>query len=39
MQKKGINLYNSSLNSTSSYFKPEFKIIANGNGIGLSMNF
>ena len=37
--KKGIDLYNSSLNSTSGYFEPEFKIIANGNGIGLSMNF
>jgi len=37
--KKGIDLYNSSLNLTSNYFQPEFKIIANGNGLGLSMNF
>ncbi|WP_179353785.1 hypothetical protein [Winogradskyella vidalii] len=38
--KKAVELYNSSLNSTSYYeFKPEFKIIAKGNGIGLSMNF
>ena len=38
--KKAVELYNSSLNSTSYYeFKPEFKIVANGNGIGLSMNF
>lgn len=37
--KKGIDLYNSSLNSTSSFFEPEFKIIANGNGIGLLLKF
>jgi outer membrane lipoprotein SlyB len=38
--KKAIKLYNLSLNSTSYYkFKPEYKIIANGNGIGLAMNF
>jgi outer membrane lipoprotein SlyB len=38
--KKAIDLYNSSLNSVShSEFKPDFKIVANGNGIGLSMNF
>jgi hypothetical protein len=37
--KKGIDLYNSSLNPITSYFEPEFKVIANGNGIGLSMNF
>jgi len=38
--KQAVELYNSSLNSTSFYeFKPEFKVIANGNGIGLSMNF
>ncbi len=38
--KKAIELYNSSLNATAYYeFKPEFKIIANGNGLGLSMNF
>lgn len=37
---QAVELYNSSLNSTSFYeFKPEFKILANGNGIGLSMNF
>jgi outer membrane lipoprotein SlyB len=38
--KQAVELYNSSLNSTSFYeFKPEFKILANGNGIGLSINF
>lgn len=38
--KKAVELYNSSLNSTSYFeFKPEFKIVANGNGIGLSMSF
>ena len=38
--KQAVELYNSSLNLTSFYeFKPEFKVIANGNGIGLSMNF
>lgn len=38
--KQAVELYNSSLNSTSFYeFKPEFKIMANGNGIGFSMNF
>jgi hypothetical protein len=35
-----MELYNSSLNSTSLYeFKPEYKFLANANGIGLSMNF
>lgn len=38
--KQAVELYNSSLNSTSFYeFRPEFKVVANGNGIGLSMNF
>ena len=38
--KQAVKLYNTSLNSTSSYeFKPEFKVIINGNEIGLSMNF
>ena len=38
--KQAVELYNSSLKSTSFYeFKPEFKVISNGNGIGLSMNF
>ena len=38
--KQAVELYNSSLNSTSSNeFKHEFKVIANGYGIGLSMNF
>ena len=37
---KGVDKYNLSLRSTSTFeFKPEFNIIANGNGIGLSMNF
>jgi outer membrane lipoprotein SlyB len=38
--KKAVDLYNSSLNSTSFFeFKPEFKIVTTANGIGLSMNF
>lgn len=38
--KQATELYNSSLNSTSFYeFKPEFEVLANANGIGLSMNF
>lgn len=38
--KQAVELYNSSLDATSHYeFKPEFKIIANGNGIGLTMHF
>lgn len=38
--KEAVELYNSSLNSTSFYkFKPEFEVIATGNGIGLSMIF
>ena len=38
--KQAVEIYNSSLNSTSyQEFKPQFKILANGNGIGLSMNF
>ena len=38
--KRAVDLYNSSLDTTSYYnFKPDFKIIANGNGIGLTMNF
>ncbi|NKI25250.1 hypothetical protein HCG49_01580 [Arenibacter sp. 6A1] len=38
--KQAVELYNSSLNSTSFYeFKPEFKVIADGNGLGISMNF
>ena len=38
--KQAVQLYNSSLNATSFYeFKPVFKLIANGNGLGLSMNF
>ncbi|MDG1145265.1 MAG: hypothetical protein P8N54_02130 [Flavobacteriales bacterium] len=38
--KQAMELYNSSLNLTSFYeFKPEFKFLANANGIGLSMNF
>ncbi|MFD2564723.1 hypothetical protein [Aquimarina rubra] len=37
---KAVESYNSSLNSTSyNAFKPKFGIFANGNGIGLSMNF
>lgn len=38
--KKAVEIYNSSLNfTTSNNFNPNFKIIANRNGIGLSMNF
>ncbi len=38
--EKAVELYNSSLNTTSFHeFKPEFNIVANGKGIGLSMNF
>lgn len=38
--KQAVELYNSSLDTTSFHeVKPEFKIIANGTGIGLSMNF
>lgn len=38
--KQAVELYNSDLNSISSYqLKPELKIITNGNGIGLSVNF
>lgn len=37
---QAVELYNASLNATSYHpFKPEFNIIANGNGFGLSMNF
>ena len=37
---QAVELYNASLNATSNtYFKPEFKIIANGSGFGLTMNF
>jgi hypothetical protein len=38
--KEAVEIYNSSLNTTSyNKFQPEFKIIANGEGIGLTMNF
>ena len=38
--KKAVEIYNSSLNSTTSTnFIPNFKVIANSNGVGLSMNF
>lgn len=38
--RQATELYNASLNSTSLYeFQPEFKVVANGNGIGLSMSF
>ncbi len=38
--KKAVEIYNSNLNSTTSTnFNPNFKILANSNGIGLSMNF
>lgn len=37
--KQAIGIYNAQFNSTSYHFKPEFKMIANTNGFGLSMNF
>ena len=38
--KEAVEIYNSSLNSTTSTnFNPTFNIITNGNGIGLSINF
>ncbi|MFD0860653.1 hypothetical protein ACFQ1M_00420 [Sungkyunkwania multivorans] len=38
--KQAVELYNSSLDSASNIsFRPEFKIVANANGIGLSVNF
>ena len=37
--RKGVELYNSSLKSTTSHFQPEYTIIVNGNGIGLAMHF
>ena len=38
--KQAVELYNSSLNSTSfNSFKPEFKVVADKNGIGISVNF
>lgn len=38
--KKGVEAYNTSLKSTTQYqFRPEFKIMVNGNGLGLSMHF
>ena len=37
---QAVELYNASLNSTANNkLKPEFKIIANTSGFGLSMNF
>jgi len=38
--KQAVELYNDSFNETSgNHFAPEFKIISNTNGFGLSMNF
>jgi len=38
--EKAVDLYNATLNATSFYeFKPEYKMIANGSGIGLAMRF
>ena len=38
--KQAVEIYNSSLGSTSFYQKrPNFTVIASGNGIGLSINF
>lgn len=36
---KGIDTYNVSKAATGYHFKPEFKISAGGNGVGLSINF
>ncbi len=37
--KEGIEMYNSNYKSTSSHFEPKYNIIANHQGIGISMNF
>ncbi len=37
--KKAVEIYNAELEQTSYRFKPEFKIISNRYGIGLTMNF
>ena len=38
--KKAIEIYNSSLESTAyKNFKPQFNIVSNANGVGLSMKF
>ena len=38
--KQAVELYNASLNASADHtFKPEFNIIANAKGVGLSMNF
>ena len=38
--KQAVEIYNSSLNTVSFHeFKPEFTVIANGNGFGLSIKF
>jgi hypothetical protein len=37
--KKAIDLYNTNLNSATYKTKPEFEIMANGKGIGLTINF
>ena len=38
--KQAVDIYNASLNETSFYhFKPKFNILANQNGVGLSMSF
>lgn len=37
---QAVDLYNSSLNGTSySNFKPQFNMVVNGNGVGISMSF
>jgi hypothetical protein len=37
---KGVDLYNLAVNKTAQYqFQPEFLLLSNGNGIGLSMRF
>lgn len=36
--KKSVSIYNSTL-ATSSYFKPEYSIKVNGNGLGLAVSF
>ncbi len=37
--KEAVDLHNASLGNSSAHFKPDFFIVSNKNGLGLSMNF
>ena len=37
--KKAVDHYNSNITSTAYHFRPTYRIVSNGNGIGLSMSF